>query len=252
MLEAIILKSRGKDMLCTIEYNSVENKGKKVVLYKHGFMGNKITPHRMIVNLSHQLIELGYTVVRFDCIGAGDSEGNYNYTTIDGEIEDTLVVDKYIMTHFAPQNYFMIGYSLGGAITALVSNKIKTDGIILWSPVSNLFHNFYHLLGKDNFIQGLEGNDIDFNGDRVSKHFFQNIKEFKYDPLKIIKEYQNPICIIHGTADNDVLSINSLAYNLASQNSKIYYVDEASHSYDTISQQDKLFEITINFLNNFN
>ena len=58
MLDAVILKSREKDMLCVIDYKDEETKGKKVILYKHGFMGHKITPHRMIVNVAHKLVEM--------------------------------------------------------------------------------------------------------------------------------------------------------------------------------------------------
>lgn len=82
MIEAFTLKSRGKDMVCLLEYKDPSVRGKKVVLYKHGFFGNKITPHRIMVNASHELQEEGYTICRFDCAGAGDSEGDSHYTTI--------------------------------------------------------------------------------------------------------------------------------------------------------------------------
>ena len=79
MIEAFTLKSRGKDMVCLLEYKDPSVRGKKVVLYKHGFFGNKITPHRIMVNASHELQEEGYTICRFDCAGAGDSEGDSHY-----------------------------------------------------------------------------------------------------------------------------------------------------------------------------
>lgn len=44
MIEAFTLKSRGKDMVCLLEYADPSVRGKKVILYKHGFFGNKITP----------------------------------------------------------------------------------------------------------------------------------------------------------------------------------------------------------------
>ena len=43
MIEAFTLKSRGKDMVCLLEYKDPAARGKKVILYKHGFFGNKIT-----------------------------------------------------------------------------------------------------------------------------------------------------------------------------------------------------------------
>ena len=66
MIEAFTLKSRGKDMVCLLEYKDPAARGKKVILYKHGFFGNKITPHRIMVNAGHELQEEGYTICRFD------------------------------------------------------------------------------------------------------------------------------------------------------------------------------------------
>ena len=70
MIEAFTLKSRGKDMVCLLEYADPSVRGKKVILYKHGFFGNKITPHRIMVAASHRLQQEGYTICRFDCVGA--------------------------------------------------------------------------------------------------------------------------------------------------------------------------------------
>lgn len=248
MLDAVILKSRKKDMVCIIDYKNEETKGKKVILYKHGFMGNKITPHRMIVNLAHKLVELGYTVIRFDCIGAGDSEGDCTYTTFGGELEDTLVTIKYVKENLKPEKFIILGYSMGGLITSLASKFTETDGIILWSPVADPFYNFYHLLGEERFLKGLNGENIDFNGDRVGKEFFIEMKNSNYQPLEFIKEYKKPVRIIHGTEDIDIPYVNSIAYTKVVQDVKLHLIKGAGHGYDSISYQDELFEITTQYI----
>lgn len=248
MLDAVILKSREKDMLCVIDYKNKETKGKKVVLYKHGFMGHKITPHRMIVNLAHKLTELGYTVVRFDCIGSGDSEGDCSYTTFGGEVEDTLEVIKYIKEKLKPEKFVILGYSMGGLVTSLVSEFVETDGIVLWSPVADPFYNFYTLLGEERFLKGLNGEDVDFNGDRVGKEFFVGMKNPKYQPIDHIRNYKKPVRIIHGTGDTDVLYINSIAYTQVLSDVKLHLIKGAGHGYDSVVYQDELFETTIEYL----
>ena len=248
MLDAVILKSREKDMLCVIDYKDEETKGKKVILYKHGFMGHKITPHRMIVNVAHKLVEMGYTVVRFDCVGAGDSEGDCSYTTFKGELEDTLVTIKYIKENLKPEKFIILGYSMGGLITSLASNFIESDGIILWSPVADPFYNFYHLLGEERFMKGLKGEDVDFNGDRVGKEFFVGMKNPEYQPLEAIKDYKKPVRIIHGTEDVDVPCINSIAYTEVVQDVKLHFVKGAGHGYDSVYYQDELFDMTIKYV----
>ncbi|WP_294663239.1 alpha/beta fold hydrolase [uncultured Fusobacterium sp.] len=248
MIEAQILKSREKDMVCLIEYKDTTVKGKKVILYKHGFMGNKITPHRMIVNLSHKLVELGYTVVRFDCIGAGDSEGDCHYTTFKGELEDTMIVVNYVKENICPEKFIILGYSMGGLITSLVSELTATDGIILWSPVSDPYSNFYYLLGENLFMKGINGEDVDFNGDRVGKEFFIGMKDPKYQPLEHIRNYSKPVRIIHGSKDVDVAYMNSIAYKEVLSDVKLHIVDGAGHGYDSIPYQEELFKMTIEYL----
>ena len=136
MIEAFTLKSRGKDMVCLLEYKDPAARGKKVILYKHGFFGNKITPHRIMVNAGHELQEEGYTICRFDCVGAGDSEGDSHYTTIYGEIEDTKVVLHWIEEQVKPDKFMILGYSMGGIVTSVLCNEVPLDGILLWSPCS--------------------------------------------------------------------------------------------------------------------
>lgn len=249
MLDSVVLKSRNKNMLAVIDYKDEKTKGKKVILYKHGFMGHKITPHRMIVNLAHRLVDLGYTVVRFDCIGSGDSEGDCSYTTFKGEVEDTLLMVKYIREKLQPDKFVILGYSMGGLVTSLVSEKIETDGLILWSPVADPFYNFYHLLGEERFLKGINGEDVDFNGDRVGKEFFVGMKDFEYQPLEHIRNYEKPVRIIHGTGDTDVLYINSIAYTQVLKDVKLHLVKNADHGYDSVPYQEELFEMTIKYLN---
>ena len=160
MIEAFTLKSRGKDMVCLLEYKDPSVRGKKVVLYKHGFFGNKITPHRIMVSASHELQEEGYTICRFDCVGAGDSEGDSHYTTIYGEIEDTKVVLHWIKENIKPEKFMILGYSMGGIVTSVLCNEVPLDGILLWSPCSEPYANFHHLLGADLFDRGLKGEDF--------------------------------------------------------------------------------------------
>ena len=154
MIEAFTLKSRGKDMVCLLEYKDPSVRGKKVVLYKHGFFGNKITPHRIMVNASHELQEEGYTICRFDCAGAGDSEGDSHYTTIYGEIEDTKVVLHWIKENIRPEKFMILGYSMGGIVTSVLCNEVPLDGILLWSPKAAGAHNRC-AFGRKSFVRGL-------------------------------------------------------------------------------------------------
>ncbi len=67
-----------------------------------------------MANLGHQLAEEGYTVIRFDCVGAGeDSEGDWSDMTISGEIQD-LAGAALDPPGAVPEKLMVIGYSMGG------------------------------------------------------------------------------------------------------------------------------------------
>lgn len=244
MLDAFTLQSRGKSMVCLMDYKDEATKGKTVILYKHGFMGNKITPHRMIVNFAHQLAEAGITTIRFDCAGAGDSEGDCHLTTIPGEIEDTRVVLRYIKEQVKPERFIVLGYSMGAVVTSVLSSETDMDGLLLWSPVSAPYENFKHLLGEERFAQGLAGSDVDFGGDRVGKEFFLGLDTPDIDPLKALKGFSKPVRIIHGTGDTDVLTAGSLTYLDAVADARRETVAGATHGYDAVSHQEELFRLS--------
>lgn len=247
MIDAFKLKSRGKDMACIMEYKNLESKGKNILLFNHGFVGHKITPHRMIVNLSHELVEeYDLTVVRFDFIGSGDSDGDYHYMTISGEVKDSLHIVEYLRRNYKINKLIILGYSMGGCIASLTASKINPDALLLWSAVSNPYENFKYLLGDKLFTEGESGNDVDFLGDMVSSKFFTELKEI--DNIKELKKFKNPIYIIHGDKDEDVLPENALSYLNATDNSKLYYVKDGGHTYDSKELQRDLFDKTKDYV----
>lgn len=246
MLSLEVIKSRGKSMAVVIETPKELEEADTVLMFCHGFVGHKITPHRMAPNLSHKLLEKGITTVRFDCVGAGDSEGNEEYMTIPGEVEDAVVVTNFIREKLKPKKLFILGYSMGGTVATLTASRVNPDGLLLWSPVSDPYWNFYHILGSERFERGLRGEDVSIDGDYVSKNFFLGLEKIK--PLELVKELDIPVRIIHGEQDQDVLPINGVSYNLFSKDSKLHFVEGADHCYSDVKYQEELLQVTEDYL----
>lgn len=248
MQESLWIESRGYKMLGILEYNKVEDKGKNLVVLIHGFVGTKIEPHRMYRKLSERLSNNGYTVLRFDFVGSGDSDGDFKDMTIGGEIQDGLNVLQFCRDNFNIEKLYILGFSMGGCIASILAAKSNCDGLVLWSPVSNPFWNFYHIFGQDKFIMGLSGKDVDYLGDVVGTNFFDELLEV--DPLKFSKGYNNPVLIIHGTEDQDVLPLNAHCYNKVFSNSSLHFIDGADHCYSSLEFESELLDITVNFYRN--
>lgn len=195
------------------------------------------------------LQEEGYTICRFDCVGAGDSEGDSHYTTIYGEIEDTKVVLHWIKENIKPEKFMILGYSMGGIVTSVLCNEVPLDGILLWSPCSEPYANFHHLLGADLFDRGLKGEDVDFMGDLVCHEFFEKLDAPQINPLAAIKNFKKPLRLIQGDGDKDVLVYNSANYEKTVPGAVRHVVPGATHGYDKVSWQLELLEYTKKYVN---
>ena len=192
-----------------------------------------------MVAASHRLQQQGYTICRFDCVGAGDSEGDSHYTTIYGEIEDTKVVLHWIEGQLKPEKFMILGYSMGAIVTSVLCHEVPLEGILLWSPCSEPYGNFRHLLGQEIFEEGLRGNDVDFMGDLVPHEFFE------IDPLAAIRDFKKPLRLIQGDGDKDVPVYNSGRYEETVPGALRHVVPGATHGYDKVSWQEELLEYTM-------
>lgn len=89
----------------------------------------RVGPGRLYVPLTEMLVSLGYTVLRFDFYGLGDSQGEleerqltdvYNHIEVGRYVGDTLAALAYLRRAHGHQR-FILGGLCGGAITALLA-----------------------------------------------------------------------------------------------------------------------------------
>jgi pimeloyl-ACP methyl ester carboxylesterase len=88
----------------------------------------RVGPGRLYVPLTHMLLERGFTVLRFDFFGLGDSEGElsepmladvYNNIEVGRYVDDTRSAFAWLRTRGYQR--FAVGGLCGGAITALLA-----------------------------------------------------------------------------------------------------------------------------------
>ncbi|MDO5690537.1 MAG: alpha/beta hydrolase [Tissierellia bacterium] len=246
MLHVKVIQSREKQMISVLERPVHEKDRRILVFFCHGFAGHKITPHRMAPNFSRRLSDIGVSMVRTDTIGSGDSEGDYHYMTIQGQLKDYQEAYQYWTCLEPWKKVFFLGYSMGGATATILSQLVYTDGMLLWSPVSNPYWNFHHFLGEEDFTAGMEGLDISQDGDSVSKDFFIGLED--YNLIPIMKDYQKPIRLIHGTGDTDVLPINAKTYQWFSKDCRVHWILGADHGFSKKEFQEELLEKSIEYI----
>ena len=252
MEEPVVIPHKGKQMFGILHTPDDKN-AKAIIINIHGFVGNKIAPHRMLVKVARRLVNNGFAVLRFDFLGAGDSEGDYEDMTISSEIEEALTAIEWVKNRpeFKRKKRALLGYSMGGCIAACCSNRARDiETTVLWSAISNPFWNFSYLIGED-FKKGLRGEEISFEGNVLGKEFFKELKDL--DPVEELGKFNRPVLIVQAEEDEQVQPLNALAYKdvFKHNSSKVYYIKDAGHLYDLPRQEEELLELTVEWFKKY-
>ena len=100
----------------------------------HGWSGYRAGPHRIFVNLARALHEQGVASLRFDLSGRGDSAGDFEDTTLDMMIEDTLTAAALLRREAGVRRLVLAGICSGGNVALGAASLDKSlDGLALLS-----------------------------------------------------------------------------------------------------------------------
>ncbi|MCT7954676.1 alpha/beta hydrolase [Laspinema palackyanum] len=186
-----------------------ETSSSRVLLYLHG-NGVNIGAN---VNHAARFHQLGFSVLLIDYRGYGLSEGSFpteNTVFVDAETAwNYLVQDRGI----APEQIFLYGHSLGGAIAIdLASRQPDAAGAIVQSSFTTMRemvdYRFHFWM---------------FPIDLILTH--------RFDSRAKISQLQIPVLFIHGTADPQIPSeMTEELYRLASEPKQLFLVADAGHN----------------------
>ncbi|HEY6290572.1 MAG TPA: alpha/beta fold hydrolase [Terriglobia bacterium] len=170
------------------------------VVFFHGFTGDRMESHWIFVKCSRELARAGISSLRFDFFGSGESDGEFRQASIDSEIADAEDAVEFFRREggIDPGRLGLLGLSLGGAIAALVAQRIQARALVLWAAVARLPH--LRTLA-DAFARPLFGNDgaHEYAGHTVSEHFLEAVE--RLDPLTGVARFDGPTLIVHPERD---------------------------------------------------
>lgn len=174
----------------------------------HGFGSNK--NDRLMTLLSDSLLRKGFTTVRFDFNGHGESEGKFEEMTVPNEIEDAKKVYAYVCSQpwADSTRVALIGHSQGGVVASMTAGELgekRVAAVALLAPAAvlredairgNTMGAMYDPLDPPAVIP-LMGGHLKLGGNYVRTAFRLPIYE-------TAAGYQGPACIVHGTGDRVV------------------------------------------------
>lgn len=224
--EAVTFLSEGKKIF-GILHRPIQsgNRPTPAVVVAHGFGGNKIGRHRLIVRLAELLALNNIAVLRFDYRGAGDSEGSFADTTLVSMKNDMIRAIEYLngISTIDSQRIGLLGRSFGAVVAVQAAEAFQLArthfirALILWVPVFDakpwILKQEAEKVFSHSVKCGKEPASFYFNGEELNRSFISEFSE--YNALKALNALSDiPIQVVTAAEDHSLKHItkNSMTH----------------------------------------
>jgi len=206
--------------------------------------------HEMTAGSANALVQHGFTCYTFDyrgCSYTNRSGGDLMSCSILTERDELVaVIDHFAQQEFIdPSRIYLIGQSLGGVVAALAAAQRPSmvSKMILMYPAFHAFDVMAQTYPSVDAVPAVIENYLGIPGLELGGKFIIDILQCDFD--KEIKPYDNPVLVIHGTADALVpLSYGEKAAASYRQ-SRLFVVPEAEHGFQV---DEKTVNEVVDFL----
>ncbi len=106
-------------------------RGMALVCHPHPLHGGSMD-NKVVFTLARALRDSGFTVVRFNCRGVGNSEGVHDQGR--GELEDAQLVLRMMREQAGYMPLVLAGFSFGAALAAQLAQTEECKALILAAP----------------------------------------------------------------------------------------------------------------------
>jgi pimeloyl-ACP methyl ester carboxylesterase len=225
------------------------------VLFLHGFTGQKVEPHRLFVKTARALMKRGFTALRFDFRGCGDSSGECEDATLNAEIQDARVALEFLrrQPRVDSSRIGIVGMSFGGAVASYVAAADpNVKSLALWCPVADGPDILQRLVAASPAAVAslMTTGFADYGGWRVSKQFVEEFQTMR--PVAELAKSSCPVLLIHGEKDETVPVAQAEIYAKALSNNsrqfKRHIIKDASHSFDRADWEQTVIRETVEWL----
>lgn len=222
-----------------------ENFNGELVIFYHGFTGNKTEHAKHFLNFSRIISKYGYASLRMDFSGNGESDGDFPDFTMDTMMQEAEEMIESSFKIPGVKKLSLLGFSMGGGVACYMSGKYgnKISKLILWSPA----HNINDII-KRRFESApkLENGNAKHGTFEISVDMYESL--YKYNPLENVSKFTNPVMIIQGKKDLSVEYMNSVRLSVLYPNCRLHINPTAGHGYDDFAERDDLYKQSLNFL----
>lgn len=240
---------KNKELTLRGSLHVTKAKGAAWFILAHGFTGHRIGPGYLFARFSNELAAAGFSSLRFDFAGAGESDGLFPEMTVSSMCSDLLSAVNQVKKRFAPKKIILLGHSLGGMIASLCCTEAKPDGLVLLAPVGNP----KGLIDRRKAIleTGPNSNGFYENGPHeMALPFMDELKSV--NPVaEFSATFRGPLLLIQGDSDMSISVPESKRYVDAALKAGIetdyHILKNADHNFSSVSHFNTVFSTTISW-----
>ncbi len=222
-----ITNSRGEQLHAVLELPA-GRRPRQYAIFAHCFTcTSDFGPVR---NISRELANHGFGVVRFDFTGLGRSEGDFSETNFSANVQDLVEVSEYLAQHYQMPS-LLVGHSLGGAAVLMASVQLPAIQAVAVIGAPAEAAHVAHLFQEDLPEIVARGEALVHIGGRpftIKKQFVEDIKANRV--LEVVKKLRKPLLILHSPQDA-IVGIENAAklYQAAFHPKSFVSLDGADH-----------------------
>lgn len=235
------------EKLVGLETRPSEDKSKyPTVILAHGFGATK-EEDGMFDSIAENLANNGFLVYRFDFSGRGESEGDYQDTSLTKMRDDLQSILEFVKKQSIVDSsrIGILGQSFGTPTSITLNPKIKSLVLMgsfghVRKVMSNLFGDGYKSNGVSVRVTS-EGETV-----KLNPVFWSELD--KHDILKSIKQVKCPVLFIHGGSDDIVpLSEMETLFDHANEPKEKLILEGADHGLEP--KRDEMNKAIIEWFN---
>ena len=218
------------------------------IVFLHGFTVWKTGPQRLYEEFVRMAVKEGFCVVRYDFYGTGESEGEFYEMTIGSEMNETAAIYKWAseQPYVDVNNMFLGGHSLGALLALVEAPHIQPKATFGWSTALTML---FQAGQRTRTMRGPTERGWDIDGLELSREFMDECAGMDF--LEMVKGYDKPVLLIHGTGDVDIPVESAYALKKVYGDScELDIVEGANHRFLSLPWKKHAYEKTLEFLKN--
>jgi len=217
-----------------------------LLVLAHGFAGNK-SENGLFSEASDFLAKRGFSILRFDFRGCGDSPGSFRQVRLSDLQTDLKSVLRFVheTDEVRPAAVGLIGFSLGAAVAILLRPRLPKV-FVFWSPaIFTATDMFPRYQTREVLDQIREKGFFVKAGLEVSREFMDDLvnNEIEYS----IRGMRAPVLLLHGEKDSRIPLSSSQQAKKLFRTAEFKVIRDADHSF-TNGNRDQVFLDTLNWL----